>query len=162
MGRYGRLGWLRSLDKYDHQVVDSAMHHLGIENLRHKRLDELSGGQQQRVSWSRAIAQEPHILLLDEPFNGVDISTQEAILDLFKDLESKKVTVLFSTHDLNLASKFFKTCLLLNRQLIAFGSPQTVFDAKNLARAFGEHSLHVEDTFVVDQCCGPDRKGRNK
>ncbi len=95
---------------------------------RTSSIGELSGGQQQRVFLARALAQEPHILLMDEPFTGVDVTTQEATLtSADQALKAQKVTVLVSTHDLNLAAERFDLTVLLNHRLIAFGPPEQVF-----------------------------------
>ncbi len=100
---------------------------MGIADLAGRGIGELSGGQQQRVFLARALAQEPHILLMDEPFTGVDATTQEATLHLLDDLSAAQVTVMVSTHDLSLASQRFDLVLLINRQLIAYGPPEQVF-----------------------------------
>src|SRR5512140_1925768 len=111
MGRYDR-GWLRPLSKYDRQVVARSLDQLGIPGLASRSIGELSGGQQQRVFLARALAQEPHILLMDEPFTGVDVTTQEATLNLLDDLRLAKVTAMIATHDLQLAAEKFDLILL--------------------------------------------------
>jgi ABC-type Mn2+/Zn2+ transport system ATPase subunit len=150
MGRYDR-GWLRSLSKDDRQVVARSMEQLGIADLASKSIGELSGGQQQRVFLARALAQEPHILLMDEPFTGVDAPTQEATLKLLDDLQAAQVTAIISTHDLNLAASKFDLMLLLNHRLIAFGPPAEVLQHEHLARAFGAQVIILPDgTAFVD------------
>ena len=151
MGRYDR-GWLRSLSKQDRQIVARSMDQLGIAQLASKSIGELSGGQQQRVFLARALAQEPHILLMDEPFTGVDAPTQEATLKLLDDLQAAHVTAMISTHDLNLAASKFDLMLLLNHRLIAFGAPAEVLRQQNLAEAFGAQAIVLPDgtTFVDD------------
>lgn len=156
MGRYGSLGWLRTLTAYDHNAVENAMQQMGISDLKKKRLDELSGGQQQRVFLARAIAQEPHILVMDEPFNGVDINTQEAIFETIKSLSKKNVTVFISTHDLNLARDRFERVLLLNHKLIAYGPPDGVLRSEYISRAFGSHAVAMDGSLLVDECCSSD------
>ncbi len=158
MGRYGKFGWLRQPDKTDKAIVLQSMEQMGIAALRTRPIGELSGGQQQRVFLARALAQEPHILLMDEPFTGVDVSTQETTLRLLSDLKSAGVTVLVSTHDLNMAASEFNQVLLLNRKMIAFGSPQEVFTSQNLKAAFSGQLLNLEGAVVVDQCCGNDEE----
>ena len=105
----------------DRAVVTRSLEQMGIAHLAEKPIGELSGGQQQRVFLARALAQEPHILLMDEPFTGVDAATQEATLGLLEQLRPAQVTVLVSTHDLNLAVQRFDRVLLLNKRLIAYG-----------------------------------------
>ena len=151
MGRYGRLGWVRRPGKEDRTAVASCLDLLGIADLAQQSIGNLSGGQQQRVFLARAMAQEPHILLMDEPFTGVDISTQEIMLSLFSRLKEQMVTVLVSTHDLQLASNRFDRVLLLNRKAVAWGSPKHVLTSGNLTEAFGGQMLVVNGAVVVDR-----------
>jgi ABC-type Mn2+/Zn2+ transport system ATPase subunit len=155
MGRYGRRGWLRRLSAVDRQVVLHSLRQLGIADLAPRPIGELSGGQQQRAFLARALAQEPHVLLLDEPFTGVDVATREATLDLLTRLRDRSVTVLVSTHDLDLAAGRFDQVVLLNRRLISAGRPEEVFTQEHLQAAFGGQMVVVDGkTIVVDQCCG--------
>ena len=157
MGRFGKLGWLRRPSKADQDVVRESLNQLGIADLEKKSIGELSGGQQQRVFLARAVAQEPHILLMDEPFTGVDITTQETTLNLLDTLRERSVTAIISTHDLNLAANRFDFIILLNKRLIAFGPPGEVMRQENLARAFGNSLLVMENgAMLVDECCPPD------
>lgn len=155
MGRYGRGRWLRRMGPQDREVIWQSLERLGVRDLAQRPIGELSGGQQQRVFLARALAQEPHILLLDEPFTGVDLATKEAILDMLTDLRSQSVTVLVSTHDLDLAASRFEQVVLLNRRLVAAGAPEEVFTQSNLEAAFGGQMMVVNGRIVVvDQCCG--------
>lgn len=157
MGRFGKLGWLRRPSKADQDVVCESLNQLGIADLGKKSIGELSGGQQQRVFLARAVAQEPHILLMDEPFTGVDITTQETTLNLLDTLRERSVTAIISTHDLNLAASRFDYILLLNKRLISFGAPDEVMRQENLAKAFGNSLLVMENgAMLVDECCPPD------
>jgi ABC-type Mn2+/Zn2+ transport system ATPase subunit len=155
MGRFGRQGWLRGASQADRQVVVHCLEQMGISNLAGKAIGELSGGQQQRVFLARALAQEPHILLMDEPFTGVDVTTQESTLALLEQLREQGVTVMVSTHDLSLASKRFERVVLLKRRLIAYGTPEEVFTTQAIDQAFGGQAFFLEGAVVVDQCC-PD------
>jgi len=155
MGRYGRGRWFKRLTTADRDVIRQSLERLGIDDLAQRPIGELSGGQQQRVFLARALAQEPHVLLLDEPFTGVDISTREATLELLGGLKAGSVTVLVSTHDLDLASGRFDEVVLLNRRLIGAGSPAEVFTQEHLQAAFGGQMVVVNGkAIVVDQCCG--------
>ena len=156
MGRFGKFGWLRSPTQHDRQIARQAMQQMGIAQLAKSAIGELSGGQQQRVFLARALSQEPHILLMDEPFTGVDISTQEATLQLLTDLRNQQVTVMVSTHDLNMAAERFERTLLLNHRLIAYGSSAEVFTASNISLAFGSRVLYMDGVALVDECCPPD------
>ncbi|MFZ5878388.1 MAG: metal ABC transporter ATP-binding protein [Chloroflexota bacterium] len=157
MGRFGQMGWLSRPSSRDRQIVQSSLERMGIADLAARSIGQLSGGQQQRAFLARAIAQEPHILLMDEPFTGVDVTTQEATFRLLDHLQEKEVTAIVSTHDLNLAASRFDLVLLINHKLIAFGTPREVFVKENLAAAFG-NSLLVMDNgiMLVDECCPGD------
>ena len=158
MGRFGRQGWLRRPSSADREVVANSLEQLGIADLVSRPIGELSGGQQQRAFLARALAQEPHILLMDEPFTGVDFTTQEATLELLEHLQTQQVTAMVSTHDLTLASERFEQVLLLNKHMIAYGPPEEVFTAPNLSQAFGSQVLFLDGVAVVDQCCPPEEE----
>jgi len=154
MGRYGRLRRLSQPGPEDHQAVQRALDRMGIADLAQRSIAELSGGQQQRVFLARALAQEPHILLMDEPFTGVDITTREAVLQVLEQLREQQVTTLISTHDLSLAASSFDRVLLLNRRQVAYGPSQEVFTTDLLQEAFGGQLLRLGAGVVaVDQCC---------
>ncbi len=153
MGRYGRLGWLRRPREADREVVARCLEELGIADLERRAIGELSGGQQQRVFLARALAQEPHVLLLDEPFTGVDVSAREALLTLLARLRERSITVLVSTHDMETAARRFELVALLNKRLIAYGAPPDVFTPDHLTEAFGGQALFLDGMVVIDQCC---------
>lgn len=157
MGRYSRLKLMERPSRSDRQAAMRCLEQMGIADLEGYSISDLSGGQQQRVFLARALAQEPHIFLMDEPFTGVDASTQEATLSLLDHLREQNVTVMISTHDLNLAASRFDAVILLNRQLIAYGKPEKVFVPENLTKAFGQLLLKLPNGAVlVDDCCPPD------
>ncbi len=156
MGRFGRTGWVRPLGAEDKRIVQISLEMMSINSLADRSIQDLSGGQQQRAFLARALAQEPHILLMDEPFTGVDVSTQQSTLKLLDDLKQQDVTVMVSTHDLNLAREKFDMVLLLNRTLVAFGTPDQVFTTKNSRTAFHSQVMVMDGAVVVDQCCGGD------
>lgn len=153
MGRFNDFGWLGKPGEEDRAVVQQSMAQLGVTKLAKRSIGELSGGQQQRVFLARAVAQQPHILLMDEPFTGVDVSTQEATLNLLDDLRARGVTVIVSTHDLTMAAERFESILLLKRRLIAYGTREQVFTRENIAAAFGKQALILDNIVVVDHCC---------
>jgi manganese/iron transport system ATP-binding protein len=156
MGRYGQQGRLLRPSRRDRELVARSLEQMGISHLAESPVGDLSGGQQQRVFLARALAQEPHILLMDEPFTGVDASTQEATLHLLDDLKTQDVTILISTHDLNLAAERFEQVLLLNRRVVAHGTPAEVFTAAILNEAFGSKVMVLPGgEVVVDECCPP-------
>lgn len=156
MGRYGRMGWLDRPHKEDRLAVRRALEQMAIGDLAGKSIGELSGGQQQRVFLARALAQEPHILLMDEPFASVDATTQELTLQLLEQVRAKGVTVLVSTHDLRQAATRFERILLLNRHVIAFGTPDEVFTPEHVRAAFGGQVLFLGGVAVLDEHIAPD------
>lgn len=160
MGRYGKGRWLKRLSSTDRTMVERCLEQLAIAELAQRPIGELSGGQQQRVFLARALAQEPHVLLLDEPFTGVDIATREATLELLNGLRKRSVTVLVSTHDLDLAAGRFEQVALLNGRLISTGLPREVFTEEHLQAAFGGQMVVVDGKSIfVDQCCGGHSPG---
>jgi manganese/iron transport system ATP-binding protein len=157
MGRFGHQKWLQRSGRGDQAIVQKSLEQMGIADLAERSISELSGGQQQRVFLARALAQEPHIFLMDEPFTGVDATTQASTLSLLDHLRQKRVTVLISTHDLNLAARSFDAILLLNRHLLAYGTPKEVLRHENLAKAFGNSLLLTDKgALLVDECCPPE------
>ena len=157
MGRFRQMGWWSRPSKADKLIVHKSIEQMGITDLTNLSIGQLSGGQQQRVFLARALAQEPHILLMDEPFTGIDATTQEVTFGLLDHLRSQQVTTIISTHDLNLAASRFDLVLLINHRLIAYGTPQQVFTKENLASAFGNSLLVMENgMMLVDECCPPD------
>ena len=133
----------------DGRIVANSLARMGIEGLAGQAIGDLSGGQQQRVFLARALAQEPHILLMDEPFTGVDMPTQEATLGLLDSLRGTDVTAMIATHDLSLAAGKFDEMLLLNGRLIACGTPEEVMRQEHLSQAFGTHLTVLPDGRVV-------------
>ena len=159
MGRFSQIGWWSNPSKRDKEIVRKSIEQMGIADLTDLSIGQLSGGQQQRAFLARALAQEPHILLMDEPFTGVDATTQEATFGLLDHLRKKQVTTIISTHDLNLAASRFDLVLLINHRLIAFGAPRQVFTKENLASAFGNSLLVMENgMMLVDECCPPEEE----
>jgi ABC-type Mn2+/Zn2+ transport system ATPase subunit len=155
MGRFAHIGFLGAIGNNDRMVVEECLRKMDLTELAEVPVGDLSGGQQQRVFLARALAQEPHILLMDEPFTGVDATTTETTLNLLKELRKDRVTVLVSTHDLNLAAEHFELIVLLNKKLIAFGPPEKVLTTETLKAAFGERLVDVDGALLVDDCCPP-------
>jgi manganese/iron transport system ATP-binding protein len=158
MGRIGKMGWLRWQRPRDREIAQRCLAQVGMADLANRQIGELSGGQQQRVFIARALAQEARILLMDEPFSGVDAAAQEAILDLLQTLPGQGVTVLVSTHDLNLAVERFDRIALINRRLIAYGLPRQVIRPETLAAAYGGQALWRGEDYALVlgdiDCCG--------
>lgn len=149
MGRVGKMGWFRWQRPSDRDVVRRSLAQVGMSDYADRQIGELSGGQQQRVFIARALAQEATILLMDEPFAGVDVPSQEAIVEMLDRLRQRSVTVLVSTHDLNLAAEHFDRLALLNRRLIAFGPPREAITREFLAAAYGGQAVWHGDDYAV-------------
>jgi manganese/iron transport system ATP-binding protein len=158
MGRIGKMGWLRWQRPIDRDIARRCLVQVGMLDYANRQIGELSGGQQQRVFIGRALAQEATILLMDEPFSGVDAPSQEAILEIVDRLREQGVTVLVSTHDLNLAVERFDRLALLNRRLIAYGAPRQAITPQTLATAYGGQALWRGDDYALVlgdiACCG--------
>ncbi len=139
MGRYPALGAWKSLRHHDVEIVDKALETLGLTSLQGRQIGALSGGQQQRAFLARAMAQEAHILLLDEPFTGLDVPGMESLAALLRALAAEGRLIIASHHDLNTAATVFDETLLLRRKLLASGSTADVLCPDNLRRAFGDN-----------------------
>ena len=141
MGRYPTLGLWRTQNKHDREIVEKALDALQITHLQKRQIGELSGGQQQRAFLARALAQEAHILLLDEPFTGLDVPGMESLGELLRSLAGEGRLIIASHHDLNSAPRIFSHCLLLKKKSIAFGLTQEVLTPDNLLTAFGQQHI---------------------
>lgn len=137
MGRYHLMGARRRPAATDRDAVHTALARTGVVDLARRRFGELSGGQRQRVMLARALAQEARVLLLDEPFTGVDVPSQQAVVGVLRELVDQGCAVLLSTHDLGLVPDLCRTSVLLHRRVLAAGPTAEVLTAENLARGFG-------------------------
>jgi manganese/iron transport system ATP-binding protein len=137
MGRYGHMGFLRRASATDRAKVDEALSRVGLQDLRHRQIGELSGGQKKRVFLARALAQESRIILLDEPFTGVDVTTEEQIIALLRTLRDEGHVMLVSTHNLGSVPDFCDRTILMKGTVLAHGPTETIFTRDNLERAFG-------------------------
>lgn len=137
MGRYGYMNFLRIPSAVDKQKVVEAMERVNIAHLADRQIGELSGGQKKRVFLARSLAQESKIILLDEPFTGVDVNTENAIIDLLKQLRDSGHLILVSTHNLAAVPSFCDQAVMINRTVLATGSIETTFTPENLERVFG-------------------------
>ena len=136
MGRYPFKGIFEKLSKEDHEIAHQAMIDLDIVQLKNRQIGELSGGQQQRVFVARALCQQPEIFLLDEPFVGVDIPTEERIAALLEKLSEQQKTILIVHHDLTTASEYFDKVILINQRLIAYGDTQSTLTKENIEHTY--------------------------
>ncbi|WP_129843513.1 anchored repeat-type ABC transporter ATP-binding subunit [Streptomyces sp. RFCAC02] len=136
-GRVRRIGWLRRPGVADYRAARQALERVGMTALRRRPVGQLSGGQRQRVLVARALAVDPGVLLLDEPFTGLDIPTQELLTDLFADLGREGRALLMTTHDLVGAMHTCDRLILVNRTVVAAGRPDELRDADLWRAAFG-------------------------
>jgi manganese transport system ATP-binding protein len=148
MGRFPRLGILGRFGAQDRAAVDRALESLGMSALAKRHISALSGGQQQRVFVARAIAQEPKLLLLDEPTTGVDEATEEALRLVVRELVAGGLPVIMTTHDLDRASEWFDRLIVLDRRVLAIGKPDEVLESGAYA-TIREHT-HTHGHMRVD------------
>jgi manganese/iron transport system ATP-binding protein len=149
MGRYGHMGFLRRPKRADQTAVTDALTRVGMIDFRHRQIGELSGGQRKRVFLARALAQDGKVILLDEPFTGVDVQTEDAIIQLLRDMRNEGRVMLVSTHNLGSVPEFCDRTVLVKETVLAFGPTETTFTRDNLELAFGGVLRH----FVLG---GPD------
>ncbi|MCR6502276.1 manganese/iron ABC transporter ATP-binding protein [Shinella sp. CPCC 101442] len=154
MGRYGHMNWLRIPSKRDHDLVDEALSRVNMAAFRKRQIGELSGGQRKRVFLARALAQEGQVILLDEPFTGVDVNTEEQIIELLGKLRDEGRVMLVSTHNLGSVPDFCDRTVFVKGTVIASGPTAETFTEANLERAFGGvlrhfilggHDLHDDE-----------------
>jgi ABC-type Mn2+/Zn2+ transport system ATPase subunit len=149
MGRYRRLGWWRPTGAADRRAVRDALDRVGLADRAGYRFGVLSGGQRQRVLLARAIAADPRLLLLDEPFNGVDAVSQEAIVRVLRELTAAGAALVLSTHDLTVARAMADLVCLVNGRQWAIGPPDETLTAGPLRRAYGGHAVDLPDGRTV-------------
>lgn len=137
MGRYGHMGFLRRAKTTDHEAVDLALRRVNMQDFRKRQIGELSGGQRKRVFLARALAQDGQVILLDEPFTGVDVKTEEQIVALLKELRDEGRVMLVSTHNLGSVPEFCDRTVLVKGTVLAYGPTNTTFTRENLEEAFG-------------------------
>lgn len=136
MGRYPHKGIFQRLNTEDRNKALTALKEVGIEHLRERQIGELSGGQQQRVFLARALCQEAEIFFLDEPFVGVDITTEERIIQILKNLAEQGKTIFVVHHDLSTVQEYFDRVIMLNQRLVAYGDVETTFINENINKAY--------------------------
>ncbi|MGY5366827.1 iron/manganese ABC transporter ATP-binding protein SitB [Enterobacter oligotrophicus] len=155
MGRYGHMGFLRRPKEHDRRIVTEALKRVDMLELRHRQIGELSGGQKKRVFLARAIAQQGQVILLDEPFTGVDVKTEAKIISLLRELRDEGKTMLVSTHNLGSVTEFCDYTVMVKGTVLASGPTETTFTAENLERAFSGVLRHVvlsgsEERIITD------------
>ena len=137
MGRYGALGWFRRPGAAEKEMAQAALDKVGMADYADRQISQLSGGQQQRVFLARALVQEADLYFMDEPFQGVDATTERAIVELLQDLRAQGKTVIAVHHDLQTVTEYFDWITLLNVRCIAYGPSATTFTEENLRATYG-------------------------
>lgn len=146
MGTYGRLGWLRRPGSTQRQKVREVMEAVGITDLAHRQISQLSGGQKQRTFVARILAQDPDLFIMDEPFAGIDIASEQAIMDILKSLNRQGKTIVIVHHDLSSITQFATDVTILSDgKLITSGPVSECFTQETIACAYGiSHALFNE------------------
>ena len=155
MGRYGNMGFFRRPRPADREAVDQALQRVQMDELRHRQIGELSGGQKKRVFLARALAQQAKVILLDEPFTGVDVKTEDAIIELLKALRDEGCVILVSTHNLGSVPEFCDRTVLVKNTVLTYGPTEQVFTRPNLELAFGGVLRHFDLPHSHDDAGGP-------
>ena len=137
MGTYQKLGWFKRITRSQKQQALEALEKVGISHLAKRQISQLSGGQQQRVFLARALVQEAEVYFMDEPLAAVDAATEQAIIELLQELNSKGKTVLCVHHDLATVSRYFDYLVLLNMRVVASGPTSETFTRENLQKTYG-------------------------
>ena len=150
MGRYGHMGFFRRPRPADREAVDQALQRVQMDELRHRQIGELSGGQKKRVFLARALAQQAKVILLDEPFTGVDVKTEDAIIELLKALRDEGCVILVSTHNLGSVPEFCDRTVLVKNTVLTYGPTEQVFTRPNLELAFGGVLRHFDLPHSLD------------
>lgn len=138
MGLYGKLGWFKRPTKQQRAEGMKVLERIGMASLADRQISDLSGGQQQRLFVGRALLQEAEIYFFDEPFTGIDVTTEKLIIDILKELAHQGKTIFVVHHDLNTVENYFDWVILLNMRLVASGSLKEAFTSENLIKAFGQ------------------------
>lgn len=137
MGQYGKLGWLKRVTKKERDIALHCLEQVGMESFAERQINQLSGGQQQRVFLARALASQAKLFFMDEPFQGVDVATEQAVTTVLKNLQSSGCTVICVHHDLQTVPEYFDHVLLINGRVIANGKVSEVFTPENLQKTYG-------------------------
>jgi ABC-type Mn2+/Zn2+ transport system ATPase subunit len=150
MGRYPHKKILQRINKKDNEIAYNAMKTLGIEDLANRQIGKLSGGQQQRVFIARALCQEAELYFLDEPFVGVDFTTEQKIIETLKSLADKGKTLIVVHHDLSTVPEYFDSVLLLNQRLIAYGPIANTFTQENISKCYAPQLSILHESGILD------------
>jgi manganese/zinc/iron transport system ATP- binding protein len=165
MGRYREVGWCIPVGRRHKRAALEALEKVGMAPYAKRQISHLSGGQQQRVFLARALAQDAMIYLMDEPFAGVDVATERAIIALLKNLKQEGKTCLVVHHDLQTVPNYFDYVVLVNMRIVAAGPTQQVFTEENLKKTYGGKLTLLSEAFYAyskDPRLPPGRKGASE
>lgn len=151
MGRYRKFQWFPWTQKTDIEAARQVLSMLGLDSCKDRQINQLSGGQKQRLFLARALLQEAELYLLDEPFSGVDATTEGMMMEVFTSLQNAGKTVCIIHHDLHSVEKYFDYTVILNTRLVASGPTVEVFNFDNIQKAFGSRSTLLEEAFRLSQ-----------
>ena len=154
MGLYGQLGWLRRPGRREAEKARGALEMVGMAELAERQISQLSGGQQQRVFLARALVQDADVYFLDEPFAGVDATTERAIIEILRELRAGGKTVIAVHHDLQTVRSYFDWLLILNVRGIAQGPVAQVYNAANLRAAYGGQAVLLQSNELIGAASG--------
>ncbi|EJL46471.1 zinc ABC transporter ATP-binding protein [Brevibacillus agri] len=149
IGTYPSVGLFKFPKKKEKAWAMECLRKVGLEDFAKRQIGELSGGQQQRVFLARALAQKPELLLLDEPFVGIDVASEETIIRILKELQLQDKTIVVVHHDLSKANAYFDQLLLLNKELIKFGTVDEVLNREVMAKAYAHQLQFLEKVEVT-------------
>lgn len=145
MGLYGQIGWCLPVRRKHRQLAAEALRRVGLEDFAHRQISQLSGGQQQRTFLARALVQDADLYLMDEPFAAVDAATEQAIIEILKEMKGRGKTVLVIHHDLQTVADYFDYVVLLNMRVVAHGPIETTFTQENLQKTYGGRLTLLEE-----------------
>jgi len=151
MGRYGALGLLRSPREADEVLADRHLETLGMTAFANRQINQLSGGQKQRVFLARALVQDADVYLMDEPFAGIDMTTEKIIMELLHKLKDAGKTVFVVHHDLNTVRSYFNWVILLNMRLVSVGPVEEAFTPQRLLAAYGKSYALFDEALKISQ-----------
>ncbi len=154
MGTYGRLGWIKRPGKKEHEASFNALKRVGMEKYAQRHISDLSGGQQQRVFLARALVQNAEIYLLDEPFQGIDATTERTIIGILKELRNSGKTIVVVHHNLQTVEDYFDWVTFLNVRVIASGPTKEVFTAENISLTYGGGTEFLESILSAERRSG--------
>jgi manganese/zinc/iron transport system ATP- binding protein len=151
MGLYGQLGWVRRPGKRERAIAMECLEKVGMADFAQRQISQLSGGQQQRVFLARALAQDARVYFMDEPFAGVDATTERAIIDVLRELRSRGRTLVVVHHDLETVREYFDWLVLLNIRVIADGPVDSTFTLDNLQTTYGGRMALLGDSLLASR-----------